>query len=239
MSRFCIALIVLLMTTNVSAALVNGDFSDPTLTFQDTITEAQAGGGWYARTNTWTITGGKATRDNASNQPNNTERGIAQMFADPTLVGPRGIFSFDYEVTDPAGDVQLPLNFWLVGYTGSGNMDAVEDINTYLILPPTREIAGQTVGQPASGANYTVDVLLEDMLTFNNGSFTGGYRSAVDFGSGYDLFGIAFSAGVQNADQTVSLDNIVVAVPEPTVLALLGLGLAGLGYRRGTRRGGA
>lgn len=229
MSRLSTALIALLVSTNVSAALVNGDFSDAPLTFQDTITEAQAGGGWYARTDTWTITGGKATRDNASNQPNNRERGIAQIFADPTLVGPRGIFSFDYQATDPAGGVQLPLNFWLVGYTGVDNMDAVEDIDTFLILDR----------QPASGANYTVDVLVQDELKFNNGSFSGSYHSAVDFGGGYNLFGIAFSAGVQNPGQTVSLDNVVVTVPEPTVLALLGLGLAGLGFRRFRRQGGA
>jgi hypothetical protein len=205
--------------TSAVAGVVNGDFSVANLGAADTITQDQADTGWYARSDTWGIATGEAQRNSSSNQRNNNQRGIAQIFTSADLLGPKGVFAFDYEVADPPLGGSLPLFFWLIGYSGSGDMDTDEDIDTFLI----------STNMPMSGAHYEVDILLQDDLTFSDGSFAGSYHASdIDFGGGYDYFGIAFSTGKNQDGWSVKLDNVVVAAPSPATLALLLAGVAGI-----------
>lgn len=242
MIRHTALLLLAAVAVEAKADLVNGDFSDTALGLRDTITQDQANSGWYTRgvsgEGVWSITGGSggtAIRDNDSPQPNNLGRGIAQIFTAPGLTG-KGVFSFDYAATEPV-DVSgsVTLSFWLVGYTGSGTMSSAADIDTYLILS----------NKPSTDGDFIVVSLLDDSRTFQNGNFSGSYTSPeIDFGTGYDYFGVAFSAGVQQAGQSVALDNVElvlvpnqnpVPVPLPAALWLFGsalLGLLGHGYRR-------
>jgi hypothetical protein len=226
MFRAAISAAACFISTGAAAGLINADFSDPTLGTADTITQAQADTGWYARAGTWSIVAGEAHRNSQSSQRNNTERGIAQIFTGPELQG-TGVFAFDYAVTDPPAFGALPLSFWLVGYTGAGSMDTDEDIDTFLIL----------TNMPMSGTSYSVDVLLQDSLSFADGTFTGTYEDeSIAFGAGYDYFGIAFSTGRNQDGWSVNLDNVVVAAPAPASLGLMLTGVAGLAWKVRRRR---
>jgi hypothetical protein len=104
---------------------------------------------------------------------------------------------------------------------------------------------GNTTGGQIFGTTSTVDVLLDGSLAFANTNAMASPTTLIwlQYTHTFIASGATTTIGFQNADPSTDnsngLDNVVLTdlgpagpAPEPATLALLGLGLAGLGFSR-------
>lgn len=228
--RIDIIIVALLITCmGASAALINGDMSNVSLAIDGQLNTNNVNQGWHTYIDdAWRMTNGVMMR--GLTHVNNDERSFAQLFTDPALTG-EGVVSFDVVATNSVGSFQS-MNWWLIGYTVTNNpvqFDAIEEIEVNLI----------DSARPLSGANYSVTYLASAFnidLGSSPGSASSNFFEAVDFGTGYDYYGFAFSANNPTAGDYIHVDNVSVAIPEPASFGLLLLGITGLRMYRHMKR---
>lgn len=229
MKKLISVLALIGVAASAQAALINGDFSSTTLgdsnlsagstnaaTIGDTTTDFDAG--WYRLRDksAWGIAGGIATRDDTLDAG---YKAIAQIFSDASLTGTGGTVSFDYDLTAAAttnNNAGMEYMLWGYKYIGGGTASTtVFDAENDLDMNNSNTLM-------TDGANWTVTNLSSN--SWVNANTAGTYTdNTIDFGTGYDYFGITI--GIKSLDPagTATLDNVAVSasVPEPSTYALI------------------
>ncbi len=222
MKKMIIALAVAAMAFVAQAALVNGDFSGQAVTNSGgsagISSIAAIGQGWYTNgvsttTQIMTIDGGQAQR--ATTGPN-SYCGIGQFF---TFAGTgAGTLKFDATVVE---DATVNLDFWvqLFGYNHLGGTTALQGTGDTLALSGTPGSSNA----PAGSVKYGVTTLGE-YWHVNAGALSGTTTVNVNFDDAYEFYAIRIIANRPNATDNFTIDNVVVAIPEPATVGMLGLG---------------
>jgi hypothetical protein len=174
----------------------------------------------------------------------------------PTKSSPVGVWSFEWSInTDYLGTSGVDLGdlTYQLGFdsdpslaTAFSAFDPINGLNGGLLLWDHATGDNTTVALPKVGSNYPnvntnvadyADALINDNVAQNSWQahwFLNGFNPTVD--GTYDFYLSASNANGAELART-SMQIIVgqggtAAIPEPASLALLGLGLAGLGFSR-------
>lgn len=198
--------------TNIGA---NGQFFSNVFGGQDVLSLNTGTSAWNTSNFTGTVDNYTASFSTATNLTSSISAGIDWLIAATDRLYSNTQLSFISEFLNNGGNVFV---------AGEGSLYTEERNAANQLL----DYLGSSIDVLSSNFSGSSSALISNSYTAGAPSFSYAYSAALAGGTG--LY------GASNSRYNVAIENYSVGVPEPSVLALLGLGIAGFGLSRKRRR---